>query len=127
SERSHLIRLIATLPAAALVVADAGYQGYPVALALAESFFLIRVSSQTIFYTEDTALPTEEVGERTRQVTAAELEKWTDGVVYYWPQEAQRKKQRPIEVRLLCVKGKTKEKDVWMATNVLQQEKLPLP
>jgi hypothetical protein len=130
SERAHLIDLIGTLAPGALVVCDAGYQGYPVASALASTkkAFLIRVSSQTIFYTKDAALQTEEVGKRkTRQVTAAELEKWIDGRVYYWPQEAQQDKQKPIEVRLMCLKGKTKEKDVWLATNVLNEEKLTLP
>lgn len=126
SERQHLIRLIETLVAGALVVTDAGYQGYPVARALADAgaFFLTRVSAQTIFYTEDTSLETQDLAKGVKQVTAEELEKWTDGVVYYWPQEAQRKKERPIEVRLIRLEGKTKKKDVWLATNVLDKEKL---
>jgi hypothetical protein len=126
SERRHLIGLIGTLVAAALVVTDAGYQGYPVALALADAgvSFLMRVSSQTIFYTSDTTLQAEDLAAGVRQVTAEELEKWTDGTVYYWPQEAQRNKERPVEVRLICIKGKTKKKDVWLATNVLAKDRL---
>jgi hypothetical protein len=127
SERQHLIGLIGTLVAGALVVTDAGYQGYPVAEALAGSdlFFLTRVSAQTIFYTEEESLRSEELAGGVRQVTAEELGRWTDGVVYYWPQEAQREKQRPIEVRLIRIEGKTRKKDVWLATNVLDGEKLP--
>src|SRR5205085_8463439 len=87
-------------------------------------FFLMRVSSQTIFYTKDTSLQTQDLAGGVKQVTGEELEKWTDGTVYYWPQEAQREKGRPIEVRLICIKGKTKKKDVWLATNVLDQERL---
>lgn len=127
SERSHLIRLIKALPEAALVVADAGYQGFPVASALAAAgvAFLTRVSSQTIFYTEDQTLQAEEVGaKRTPQVTAGELEKWTDGEVYYWPREAQREELKPVEVRLLRIAGKGKGKDVWLATNVLEPQEL---
>lgn len=128
SERAHLIDLIGTLVPGALVVCDAGYQGFPVASALASAgrAFLMRVSSQTIFYTKDASLQTEQLGDQTRQVTAAELEKWTDGVVYYWPQQAQKKKEKPVEVRLLCLKGKTREKDVWLASNVRDGEKLTL-
>lgn len=129
SERSHLIRLMDTLPAAALVVADAGYQGFLVAATLTSGgvAFLIRVSSQTIFYTEDTTLQTEEIGEKRKaQVSAAGLEKWTDGVVSYWPQEAQKQGQAPVAVRLLCIRGKTRGKDVWLATNVLDADRLSL-
>jgi hypothetical protein len=84
----------------------------------------MRVSSQTIFYTEDTSLPTQDLARGVKQVTAEELARWTDGVVYYWPQEAQRDKGPAIEVRLLRLKGKTQKKDVWLATNVLDREKL---
>jgi hypothetical protein len=128
SERAHLARLVGTLPAAALVVADAGYQGFPLATALsaAGACFLIRVSSQTIFYTQDATLPTEAVGDAARQVTAEELAKWTDGVVYYWPREAQRNEERPVAVRLLRVPGQTRVKDVWLASNVLERQRLPL-
>jgi hypothetical protein len=129
SERGHLRRLIATLIEGALVVCDAGYQGYPVASALADAghSFLMRVSSQTIFYTKDESLQTHEVGAKAaKEATAAQMEKWTDGVVYYWPVEAQRKKDRPIAVRLMCVRGQTRKKDVWLASNVLEGDRLSL-
>jgi hypothetical protein len=129
SERDHLARLIGTLIGGALVVCDAGYQGYPLALALSDAghSFLMRVSSQTIFYTKDASLETQEVGAKAvKEVTAAGMEKWTGGVVYYWPQEARKREQEPIAVRLLCVRGKTRKKDVWLASNVLDQDRLSL-
>jgi hypothetical protein len=129
SERDHLKRLVGTLIEDALVVTDAGYQGYPLARVLADAghFFLMRVSSQTIFYTKDASLQTEEVGAKgAKEVTAAGMEKWTDGVVYYWPQEAQKRKQKPVTVRLMCVRGQTRKKDVWLASNVLDQDRLSL-
>src|SRR5436853_250357 len=47
SERGHLLQLLPVLPAAALVVADAGYVGYEVTRTLVEHSvcFLIRMSS----------------------------------------------------------------------------------
>jgi hypothetical protein len=133
SERDHLARLIGTLSGAALVVCDAGYQGYPLARALADAgrSFLMRVSTQTIFYAADDAasLETREVESKARaakEVTARQMEKWSDGVVYYWPEQAQKRRQEAIAVRLLCVRGKTGGKDVWLASNVLDGDKLSL-
>jgi hypothetical protein len=122
SERAHLLRLIVTLPACALVVTDAGYQAYLLACALAvEHHFLMRVSTQTIFYVADTDMET--AGQQ-RQVTAAALEKWTDGKVYYWPTEAQKNTEKPLEARLIRIRAKKKKNDVWLITNVLDQERL---
>ena len=44
NERSHLVKLLATLPAAALVICDAGYTGYALVATLltAQVPFLIR-------------------------------------------------------------------------------------
>jgi hypothetical protein len=53
-ERSHLQALLPTLPPAALIVADAGYNGYALAQAIvaAGAAFLIRMSSKDRLYTE---------------------------------------------------------------------------
>ena len=123
--------LTRTLIDGALVVCDAGYQGYPLAASLSDAgaFFLMRVSSQTIFYTEDTTLQAQPISFKARTVmelTAETLGKWTDGLVYYWPEQAQRENKKPIEVRLLCVKGKTSRKDVWLVSNVLGEGRLSL-
>src|SRR5262245_18602204 len=112
SERDHLARLLGTLPAGALVVADAGYQGYELACALARAgaAFLIRVSSQTVFYTP----------------VAVAAGAWSDGLAYYWPTAAQKQGLAPVPVRLLRVAGGRRRQDVWLATNVLAAARLPL-
>jgi Transposase DDE domain len=123
SEREHLVRLLVTLPACALVVTDAGYQAYELALQMLDSTcFLMRVSSQTIFYVPDTELETTQ--DQDQQVTAQAMETWTDGEVYYWPTDAQKSKNEPIKVRLLRIAAKKKKNDVWLVTNVLEQTRL---
>jgi hypothetical protein len=124
SERNHLARLVNTLIEAALVVTDAGYQSYALALALADAgaFFLMRVSTQTIFYTTDASLQVGETQSGAKQVTPAEMDNWTDQIVYYWPQEAQENKEKALAVRLIRIRGK--KVDVWLVTNVLLEEKL---
>ena len=126
SERLHLIRLIATLPLCALVVTDAGYQSYLLALELANAgnSFLLRASTQTIFYVEDAE--NRAVEGKYKQVTAEAMDEWTEGEVYYWPQEAQTSKEgkNPIKVRLIRIKAKKKKNDVWLVTNVLVEKRL---
>jgi hypothetical protein len=112
-ERGHLRALIGTLPARSLVVADCGYQGYELACALAAAghAFLFRVSSLTTFYSGE-------------ELEGEPLRGWQDGQVWYWPGEAQRRKQMPLRVRLVRVRDASRKHDVWLATNVLQAEKL---
>ena len=61
-----------------------------------------------------------------KQVTAEAMDEWTEGEVYYWPQEAQTSKEgkNPIKVRLIRIKAKKKKKDVWLVTNVLVEKRL---
>ena len=126
SERNHLVRLIATLPLCALVVTDAGYQSYLLAWKLIDAghSFLMRASTQTIFYVADAENVT--VEGKHQQVTAEALDKWTEGEVYYWPREAQESEgeQKPIKVRLIRIRAKKKKNDVWLVTNVLDQKRL---
>ena len=126
SERNHLVRLIATLPLCALVVTDAGYQSYLLAWELigAGNSFLMRASTQTIFYVADAEQMTVE-GKHSR-VTDEAMDKWTEGEVYYWPKEAQESKdeQKPLEVRLIRIRAKKKKNDVWLVTNVLDKKRL---
>ena len=114
SERDHLGRLLPTLPAGALVVTDAGYQGYELACQIVDAglAFLVRVSSQTMFYTPD--------------ALAVPLTQWRDGLVYYWPTDAQKEGLLPLPVRLLCVRSPRYKADVWLATSVLEEQRLPL-
>lgn len=113
SERDHLERLLPTLPADALVVTDAGYQGYEMTrtLTAAGVAALMRVSSQTRFYFAD---------------GPADPAAWTDGRVYWWPGAAQKAGLPPLPVRLLRVRSSTGRSDVWLASNVLSADRLPL-
>ncbi len=125
SERNHLARMSRWLPAAALIVTDAGYQSYLLArqLAAAPLFFLMRVSIQTTFYVPETNLET--TADPQRQVTEAEMEKWTDGEVYYWPKkEGQQQGNAPLKVRLIRIAAQKKKNDVWLVTNVLETTRL---
>jgi Transposase DDE domain len=111
SERTHLCQLVTTLPRLTLLVADAGYVGYELLAALqAAGFsFLIRLSSSAPLYAS-------------KRVNMA---RFREGLVYYWPQWAQREDLPPLRVRLLRLRRK--KADVWLLTNVLDAEKLPRP
>jgi Transposase DDE domain len=106
SERAHLLHLLPLLPAAALVVADAGYVGYDVARALVEAqvCFLIRASSQATLYTARRVRP----------------ERFGEGEVYYGPGAKQRGAAgKPLlRLRLIRVRSRKKGGDVWLLTNV---------
>jgi hypothetical protein len=112
SERSHLLHLLSTLPAAALVVADAGYVGYDVARALVEAqvCFLIRLSSQATLYT----------------ARAVRLERFRAGEVYYAPpaKHPGAAGKPLLRLRLIRVRGKNKGNDVWLLTNVHEPQRL---
>jgi hypothetical protein len=111
SERSHLCQLVSTLPRAAMLVADAGYVGYQLLAALqaAGLFFLIRLSSSAPLYASE----------------RVNMARFREGIVYYWPQWAQKKDLPPLRVRLLRLRRK--KADVWLITNVLDADKLPRP
>ncbi len=110
SERGHLRALVGTLPARALLVADAGYVGYELACALvqADVAFLIRMSCQATLYPLRVQVPA----------------RFRDGRVYYWPEKAQNRQQPPLELRLLCVRGRRQKTDVWLLTNVTERQRL---
>ncbi len=109
SERDHLQRLLPTLPDQALVVCDAGFDGYDLAAAILASggSFLIRMSSKTHLFVDKLPDP----------------EKFRQGKVRYWPGRARQKKQEPLKLRLIQVKGRRgkdpkRAVDVWLLTNV---------
>jgi Transposase DDE domain len=110
-ERQHLLRLLGTLSAAALVVADAAYMGYELAWAIVQTdrSFLLRMSSRVHLYT----------------LEHATLEAWSEGPVFYWPDYAQKGGQPPLPCRLIRVpaKGQTK-RDVWLLTDILDPARL---
>jgi Transposase DDE domain len=109
SERDHLQRLLPSLPRKALVVTDAGYDGYDLAVALLASgaSFLIRMSSKTHLFVNE----------------LTDLELFSQGRVSYWPGRARQAKRKPLELRLIRVsrrRGKDPRRavDVWLLTNV---------
>ena len=112
SERSHLIYMLRWLPAAALIVADAGYVGYEVVatMILAKVFFLIRMSSNATFYSE----------------ANEPLDEFREGIVYYWPKTQQNEGKPPIRGRLMRIHSGRHKVDVWLFTNVEDPQQLSL-
>jgi Transposase DDE domain len=109
SEHALLLHLLPTLPRQTLLVADAFYQGYDLYTAILETkmSFLVRLSSRSHLYTDQDR----------------PLEKFREGLVWYWPEQAQNQHQPPLRLRVIRVRGAQK-KDVWLLTNVLQRERL---
>jgi Transposase DDE domain len=110
NERLHLLQLLPTLPPLALLVTDAGYPSYRVFERLLRSkvFFLLRVSSNQTFYTKE----------------GTAIEKWEDGPVYYWTEEAKDHGLPPLPLRLICVRENRRKVDVWLVTNVMDAQRL---
>jgi hypothetical protein len=109
SEHDHLRRLLSTLPKRALIVVDAFYQGYELyaAILAAKASFLVRLSSRSRLY----------------KAGAVRLDRFRQGLVYYWPEKtAQDQGKPPLQLRLLRVRGP--KADVWLLTNVLDPREL---
>jgi hypothetical protein len=108
NERQHARHLLPTLPARALLVADAGYLSFELfgAVVAAGASFLVRMSSKAYLYTEG----------------QARLRRYREGLVYYWPEDARKAHQPPLRARLLRLRGK--KGDVWLLTNVLEPARL---
>jgi hypothetical protein len=109
SERAHLVHLLSWLPAAALLVADAGYCGFDLAQALVQQdvCFLLRMCSNVTLYTEQ----------------AVAVADYREGVVYHFPAQHKRH-QPPLRLRLIRVRAKKTKDDVWLLTNVLDRRRL---
>jgi hypothetical protein len=108
NEHDHLRTMLSTLPERSLIVADAFYQGYELYSAIldAKASFLVRLSSRSRLYMAKTL----------------NLERFRQGLVYYWPDSAQAKDKPPLRLRLLRVRGD--KADVWLLTNVLDPREL---
>jgi len=115
-ERSHLQALLPTLPPAALIVADAGYNGYALAQAIvaAGAAFLIRMSSKDRLYTE-------------QPPKTAHVRKFANDEVWLWPQQVRKNRLPPLRVRLMRLRDKQRGTEVWLLTNVLDTERLSIP
>jgi hypothetical protein len=108
-ERDHLKMMLSTLPPFALIVADAGFNGYDLARTITQTgaFFLIRMSGKDRLYTQQ----------------AVAIEKFSEGEVLLWTEAAQKAQLRPVRVRLIRIRAKDK-RDVWLLTNVLDSKRL---
>lgn len=109
SERSHVKEMIeaGNFPENTLFCGDAGFVGFPLWSAIAQSgaSFLVRVGANVSLL---------------RESSDCELRK--KGLVLCWPRNY-RSEQRPLRLRLAKLRiGKTK---VWLLTNVLDEAKLP--
>lgn len=110
SERDHLRRLLPTMPALALIVADAGYDGYDLASSILGSgaSFLIRMSSKVPLFVDQATDPAT----------------FGQGMVSYWPGRARQAKRPPLRLRLIRVRGRRRGQepkmasDIWLLTNV---------
>ena len=112
SERAHLLSMLGLLPAAALLVIDAGFVGYDLLKSIARSkhFFLVRIGSNVALLR--------------RLGLCAE----NDDTVYLWPQYDRRKPTRrqrnpPMPLRLIRLQ-RPGRKTVYLLSNVSEEEKL---
>jgi len=111
SERDHLLQMLNLLPAAALLVADAGYFGFRLAheMVRQDVKFLLRMSSNVTLYTPKRVV----------------LERYREGEVYYWPAKKDAKADMtPLRLRLIRIRAKHHRHDVWLLTNVLDKKRL---
>lgn len=110
SEHDLLRQLLPSLPRGALLVADAFYQGYDLYrdILQAKASFLVRLSSKSRLYTDE------------RQP----LKRFTQGPVWYWPEQAQDQGRPPLRLRLIRVRGRRLRQDVWLLTDVLDSARL---
>jgi len=101
SEREHWLQMLAELPLAALIAADAGFVGYEYLRTVIDSgrHVLVRVGSNVRLL---------------RQLGWA---KESAGTVYLWPDHAAQKNQPPLVLRLVVAQGG--KHPVYLVTNVL--------
>ncbi len=113
-ERRYLIDLLQTLPQtvikSVLLVCDAGYVGYDLFdhLLKQDCSFLIRLSSMAQLYS----------------LESVEVESFSEGEFWYWTDDAERKSKPPLKVRVIRVAARKRKNDVWLATNVLDSNRL---
>lgn len=109
-ERRPVQALLPTVPAGALLVADAGFNGYDLARAILASgaSFLIRLSAKDTLYT----------------LTPVEPRAFRDGEVRCWPQTVRERRWPPLRLRWLGVRGRRRRQDVWLLTEVLDGGRL---
>ena len=108
SERSHLLEMLGDLPADALLLADAGFTGYDLLRQIIDSgrSLLIRVGSNVRLLAK--------LGWCCQEY---------DGIVYLWPDKAQKKRQSPLVLRLITL-ADARNRRVHLISSVLDQTRL---
>lgn len=109
SERRHLCGLLATLPAAALLLADAGFTGYDFWRRVTGSgrSFLIRVGSNV----------------RLIEGLGLAVRTYGDGIVWVWPARQQKRHCPPMVLRLITLTDE-RNRTMYLLTNVLEPARL---
>ena len=107
SERRHLLGLLNTLPPDALLLADAGFVGYDFWGRIIDSgrSFLIRVGSNV------------------RLIEGVHLQSKGNGIVWVWPDKQQKKRSRPLVLRLITLTD-SRNRTMYLLSNVLQSKNL---
>ena len=107
SERRHLLGLLNTLPSEAMLLADAGFVGYDFWNRIIQSgrSFLIRVGSNV------------------RLIEGMHLQCKANGIVWVWPDQKQKKRCRPLVLRLITLVD-SRNRTMHLLTNVLESERL---
>jgi len=110
SERHHVMEMLEEqeFPENTLFCGDGGYVGYDFWRAIHDKdhHFLVRV------------------GGNIRLLKSLGYVRERNGIVYCWPNQAMRKKQLPLVLRLLQFKD-ARNGDVYLVTNVLEENRLP--
>jgi hypothetical protein len=106
SERGHLESMLATMPAGALLTADAGFVGYELwqLIAAAKLEMLVRV------------------GGNVRLLKQLGYVRERQGLVYLWPNKAARDRLAPLVLRLIVVPGA--RRPVYLVTSITDPGKL---
>jgi len=106
SERGHLEQMLASMPAGAMLTADAGFVGYELwqLIAAAQLEMLVRV------------------GGNVRLLTKLGYVHERNGLVYLWPNKAAKKRLPPLVLRLIVAQGP--RQPVYLVTSVTNPRKL---
>jgi hypothetical protein len=104
SERGHLEEMLSELPKNSLITADAGFVGYDFwrTILNAGHHFVIRV------------------GANVRLIRELGYARQHDHTVYLWPDAAAKKKQPPVVLRLIVIKGG--KHPVYLVTNLTKSQ-----
>jgi len=107
SERRHLLGLLDTLPAQALLLADAGFTGY--------DFWSRVIGSGRSFLIR--------VGSNVRLIEGVCVSRKADGIVWVWPDEQQKRRCRPLVLRLITLTD-SRNRVMYLPTSVLEPARL---